>query len=83
MLGEACGGQFILSVGHFAGRHFFYGYAGNALAGGSLKHDVFEACLGKFSGKGFCIFFGAESAELDVPVSAGGEVCGLFGGRCL
>ena len=59
LLGEACGGQFILSVGHFAGRHFFYGHAGDCagVGGDGLQNDIFEAGAGNFAGVFFCIVF--------------------------
>ena len=84
LLCETCGGELILSVGHFAGRHFFYCYAGYGagVGGASLKHDVFEAGAGKPASKLFCIFFCAEGAKLDVPIGAGGEVRGFFRGLC-
>ena len=56
---EAGGGEAILSVGHFAGRHFFYGHAGDCAGtgGAGLQDDVFEAGAGEFAGKLFGIFF--------------------------
>ena len=77
---EAGRGEFCLSVGHFAGRHFFYGYAdywaGVCCSG--LKNYILKPGAGKFAGEVFGVFFCAEGAKLDIPVGAGGEVYGLF-----